>query len=371
MGTVKRQEWIWVVAISALIVTSAMLPYAVGALAQTPEWRFSGSIMDQVDYHSHLAKMWQGYRGEWLYQLLFTPEPQEGVYVQTFYVALGHLARIFHLSLPLTHHIARTIFGFLMLLAIYRFIALFIPTTRTRRAAFLLATIASGLGWLTEMLAPTVPGGVSPIDFWLLDAFTYLAVLTFPHFCAAVALLLSVYILLLRRADGPTLWEGARAVLASIVLGIIHPYDLLLADTVPLLYWGVKALRTRRIHWRGIVTVVVMSISQMPFLVYDLWVFRTQPAFAAWAAQHVALSPPLGVYLLGVWTATGPGDCGGCGLGLKGLARAGLSGDLDRASRRADSHALESAAAFSGGCAGAAGVTGRHRGGSWLVSRAY
>jgi hypothetical protein len=299
MGNVKRQEWIWVIAISAVIVAAAALPYVVGYLAQTPEWRFSGSIMDKVDYYSHLAKMWQGYRGEWLYQLLFTPEPQEGVYVQTFYVALGHLARIAYLGLPLTYHIARTIFGFLMLLAIYRFIALFAPATRTRRAAFLLATIASGLGWLTEMLAPTASGGVSPIDFWLLDAFTYLAVLTVPHFCAAVALLLSTYILLLRRAEGPTLWEGVLVVLASAALGVIHPYALLLADTVPLFYWGVEALRTRRVQWRGILTVVIMGISQIPLLVYDLWVFRTQPVFAAWSAQNVTLSPPLGAYLWG------------------------------------------------------------------------
>jgi hypothetical protein len=299
MGTVKRQEWIWVIAVSAVIVVAASLPYLAGCLAQTPDWRFVGSIMDPVDYHSHLAKMWQGYRGEWLYQLLFTPEPHRGVYVQTFYVALGQLARILHLGLPVTYHIARVSFGFLMLLAIYRFLALFVPSTRTRRVAFLLATIASGLGWLTEMLAPTAAGGISPIDFWLLDAFTYLAMLVFPHFCAAVALLLSIYILLLKRADGPTLLDGLLVVLASAALGIIHPYTLLLADAVPLLYWGIEALRTRRVHWRGIVTVVVMGISQLPLLIYDLWVFRSQPVFAAWSSQNLTLSPPLGAYLWG------------------------------------------------------------------------
>jgi hypothetical protein len=299
MGTVKRQEWIWVIAISALIVAAAALPYVAGYLAQTPEWRFSGSIMNAVDYNTYLAKMWQGFRGEWQYQVPFTTEMHNGAYLVTFYLALGHLARIAHLGLPLTYHIARSLFGFLMLLAAYRFISLFVPSIRTRRMAFLLATIASGLGWLTEMLAPTAAGGVSPIDFWLVDAFTYLAVLTVPHFCAAMALLLSIYILLLRRAEGPTLWEGAVAILASAALGIIHPYALLLADGVPLLYWGIEALRTRRVHWRGILTAVIMGISQMPLLVYDLWVFRTQPVFAAWSAQNVTLSPPLGAYLWG------------------------------------------------------------------------
>ena len=299
MKTVKRQEWIWVITVSAMIVLAAALPYVAGALAQTPEWRFSGSIMDRVDYHTYLAKMWQGYRGGWSYSLLFTPEPHQGVYVQTFYVPLGHLARMAHLGLPATYHIARSLFGFLMLLAIYRFISLFVPSTRTRRIAFLLAAIASGLGWLTEVVAPTMPGGVSPMDFWLLDAFTYLAVLVVPHFCAAVALLLSIYILLLKRADGPHLWEGVLAVLASVALGLIHPHALLLADAVPLLYWGVEALRTRRVVWRGVLAVILMGISQMPIVAYDLWVLRTQPVFAGWSAQNVTLSPPLRVYLWG------------------------------------------------------------------------
>jgi hypothetical protein len=299
VNTVKRQEWTWVIVVSAVIVAAAALPYLTGYLAQTPDLRFSGSVMGQVDYHSHLAKMWQGYRGEWRYRLLFTSEPHRGAYVQTFYVALGHLARITRLELPVAYHLARSLFSVWMLLGIYRFLSLFVSSIRTRRVAFVLITIASGLGWLTEMLVPTTVGGVSPIDFWLLDAFTYLAVLAFPHFCAAVALLLSTYIFLLKRAEGPNLWEGILAVLASLVLGVIHPYALLLADAVPLIYWGVESLRIRHMHWRGIFTVAIMGVSQMPLLVYDLWVFRTQPVFAAWAAQNVTLSPPPSAYLWG------------------------------------------------------------------------
>ena len=140
---------------------------------------------------------------------------------------------------------------------------------------------------------------MSPMDFWLLDAFTYLSLLTMPHFCAAVGLLLVIFVLLLKRAEGPNLQEGMLAVLASLVLGIIHPYALLLADAVPPLYWGVEALRTRHVNRRGVVAVAAMAIAQMPLLAYDLWVFQTQPVFTAWAAQNVTLSPPLHVYLWG------------------------------------------------------------------------
>lgn len=298
MGRVQRGEWRWVIVVAVLVVAASTLPYLGGFLAQTPDWTFGGCLMDQVDYHSHLAKMWQGYRGSWRYQLLFTTESHRGAYLQLCYVALGHLARLTGMSLPLVYQLARVGFGFVMLLAIYRFIALFVAPLRTRRLAFLLATTASGLGWLTEILAPTPAAGVSPMEFWLLDAYTYLAVLVVPHFSAAIALLLGIYILLLRRPEGPTFREAGLAILSSVALGLIHPYALLLADAVPALYWATVWLRSWQVNWRGLAAVLGMGVAQLPVLIYDLWVFR-QPVFAGWSAQNVTLSPPLHVYLWG------------------------------------------------------------------------
>jgi hypothetical protein len=125
-----------------------------------------------------------------------------------------------------------------------------------------------------------------------------LALLTAPHFCAAVTLLLSVFLLLLRRPEGPSLVAGALAVVASLALGIIHPYAMLLADSLPVLYWAVEWLWTRRVVWRGLAAAAAMGVAQLPLLIYDLWVFR-QPVFAGWSEQNVTLSPPPAVYLWG------------------------------------------------------------------------
>jgi hypothetical protein len=295
---VTRREWVWVMAAAALMVAVSTVPYAAGAIAQTDDLRFGGAVLDAVDYHSHLAKMWQGYRGQWRYRLLFTPEEHEGAFLQTFYVALGHLARVLGLPVSLAYHVGRLIFGFAMLVSIYRFIARFVTSVRTRRVAFLLATIASGLGWLTEAVAPTPPGGVSPMDFWLLDGFTYLALLTSPHFCAAIALLLCVFLLLVRPAESLSLTRGILAVIASLALGVIHPYAMLVADLVPGSYWVLESVRTRRVAWRGLLTVAAMGAAQLPLLLYYLSAFR-QPVLAAWSAQNVTLSPPFHVYVLG------------------------------------------------------------------------
>lgn len=302
MEQVTRQEWAWAAAVAGLLVIASTTPYLVGYLAQTADMRFSGVLLDRMDYHSYLARMWQGYRGKWQFRLLFTPEPHQGIYSQPFYIALGHLARLVGVGgwgLPLLYHLARVAFGFLMLLATYRFIAHFVAPIEIRRVAFLLATTASGLGWLTESLAPTSPGGISPMDFWLLDGFIYLAVLVSPHFCAAIALLLAIFLLLLRRPEGPLFGDGVLAILASLVLGLIHPYTLLLADLLPVLYWAVRWTQTRRVVWRGLAIVTAMGAAQAPLLAYDVWAFSAQPVFAGWSVQNVTLSPPLRVYLWG------------------------------------------------------------------------
>ena len=299
MGQVGRREWAWVAVVVGLVVGGSTVPYLAGYAAQTADLRFSGALLDRVDYHSYLSRMWQGFRGEWMFRLLFTPEDHAGVYFQPFYIALGHVARLTGLGLPLIYHVARVVFGSLMLLAAYRFIALFVVSVRTRRVALLLATIASGLGWLTEILAPTSPGGISPMDFWLLDAYTYLVVLVSPHFCASIGLLLAIFLLVLRRPEGPSVLEGGLATLASVALGFIHPYTLLLADLLPALYWIIEGARTRRVVWRGLAAVAAMGAVQVPLLAYDLWAFQAHPIFVGWSAQNVTLSPPPWIYLLG------------------------------------------------------------------------
>ena len=305
---VSRAEWPWAIAVSLAVVAFSALPYAVGYLAQTPGLRFAGGVFDLEDYHSYLARMWQGYRGEWRFRLLFTPEAHEGAYFQPFHIALGHLARLTGLGLPLTYQVARVVSGFLMLLVVYRFIARFVAPVHTRRMAFLLAATSSGLGWLVEMVHSTLPGGISPVDFWFIDAYTFFSLFIVPHFSVAIALLLSTYGVLLRLAgevDDPSpatavrLQDGMVVVLFSWGLGLIHPYALLLADLIPVLYLAWRVVAKRRLPARLLVALVLMGLAQAPLLLYDYRVFTTSPVFRSWATQNATLSPPPTYYLLG------------------------------------------------------------------------
>ncbi len=138
---------VWLYALLLAFVTS--LPYLTGNLSTPTGWAYSGApavpIGVQVDYNSHLAKMWQGSRGQWDYHLLFTHEEHRGIFpVQGFYVALGALASVTPFSLPAIYHIARFVLTLFMVLAIWAFASRFFDKPSERWTALLFGTIVGG-----------------------------------------------------------------------------------------------------------------------------------------------------------------------------------------------------------------------------------
>ncbi|HLF28661.1 MAG TPA: hypothetical protein VJG32_20195 [Anaerolineae bacterium] len=291
--------------IAALLLSS--LPYLAGYAAQTPQQVFDGAVFDLPDYHTHLGEMQLGLRGEWLHRVLSTSENHAGVLMRTFFIALGHVARIFDLSLPLVYQIARLVFGALFLVAAYRFIAALASRPEVRRVAFTLVAFSSGLGWLMQMLAPAGPDGISPIDFWLIDANSFFSIFIFPHFTAAMALLLEIFRRLIQaleldRAIPPRVprpLDTFSVALFAFLLATIHPYLMALIVGPAAIFGAAQALRGRppaRAWWMFVTGTL---IGAAPVLLYSAIVFGSEPVFRAWAAQNLTPSPPPIYYVLG------------------------------------------------------------------------
>jgi hypothetical protein len=184
-----------------------------------------------------------------------------------------------------------------MVAGVYVFMAGLLPARPLRWLAALLACAGSGMGWLQLLLAPTPAGGVSPIDFWLMDAFPFFSALTFPHFTAAIALMalaLAGFLALLRQTR-PALLAGVACCSAGLTL--IHPFGGGLAVLVGGVYAGLALLLRQTTLRRALPAGLALGLPAAPILAYDAWLFSTQPAFRAWSAQNVTLSPPPGHYL--------------------------------------------------------------------------
>jgi hypothetical protein len=295
-----RREILQAAGIAAVVVAVSSLPYLLGYLAAAPGTEFGGFVIDLDDCYSHLAKMQQGAWDGWVYRILFTPEEHPGAYLNTFYIALGKLSAALHLSLIATYQLARLVTGLAMLVCAYLFISVFLQTREARLTAYLLVCFSSGLGWLVLLLTrSSTLLGLSPMDFWLMEAYTFFTLLTFPHTSAAVALLLAFFLLALRYLETfqprTLLWSA----LALLGLCVIHPFMALVVDAALGVYWTLILLIRQRTPRREFLAILIWALTPLPLIAYYLWAFASDPVFRDWSAQNILPTPPLIHLVLG------------------------------------------------------------------------
>ncbi len=317
MRRVPLAVWGFAVLIAAL----TSLPYLVGAL-NTPEgWVYSGAPAvptgAEVDYNSHLAKMWQGLRGDFAYHLLFTHEAHPGLpLVQGFYVLLGvfgHLA-----SLPVVYHLARFLLTLLMVVAIWYFASRYFDKPRERWLALLLAVIAGGWSWLLILVSPAQTASVSPVEFWLLDAFNLLGALTMPHFAAAVILQI---VALMSFESWLGQGRGRSLLLLTLALAaesLIQPYVILFFGPLIALWAAYQVFIRQVVPLRRALWLLLPLAIHALLVIYQYLAINGDPVWADFAAQNITMSPPPVYLLLGYLPLLLPAL-----LGLPALWRAG------------------------------------------------
>lgn len=301
----SKRERGWALGWAIIIVGLTCLPYLVAWQLAPAGTQYTGLLINHFDGESYYAKMQQGARGDWLFHLAFTPEPHPGAFIFVFYLLLGHLASILGLPIPLIYHLARIVAGLFMLVVAYRFIAHFVRRVQTRRAAFLLLGLSSGFGWL---LAPL---GLPTADVWVAEGFTFLSVFANPHFPLAIGLMLLIFLCVLEAApqapghskEGagrrPQLTRVLGAAGLGLLLAVVQPFAIPVVLAVLAVHLGILTLRDRRLPLGQIVVAGCTALGAAPLMLYDLYVYRTNPALAAWSAQNLTPSLPPWDYALG------------------------------------------------------------------------
>jgi len=296
---ISEREWLWVLITTVLILFLSSVPYLTGYLTQTPELVFSGAVFDRQDYAVHLSTMHLGAQGEWRYRLRFTSEEQTGAYVKQAYILLGHVARWLGAEIPLTYHIARLFLGATTCIVIYMMASWVIREQFWRRAAFFLMLSGGGLGWLQMLFGWLPQADISPVDFWLVDAYPYFGLMIFPHFAAVTTLVLSVVMLGISELSAPSVWKKGLVFSAVIVLQFIQPYAPLMADLALAGMYGGYWILKRRILKREFTFLLLLALSQIPLLVYNVIAFNRNPVWRGFVEQNVTLSPPPSYYIWG------------------------------------------------------------------------
>lgn len=297
-GKVTRSEWRWVsiwVAV-ALIITS--VPYLVGWLRSTPDRVFGGFAFAIEDGYSYLSKMKQGAEGLWLFQLPYTSEAHTPAIFYLFHLLLGKFSALTGLSTPLVYHLARLLFGAILLSVVYRFIALFTAWRPVRRIAFLLIIFSGGLGWLLILLGQVNWLGSAPIDMISPEAYTFLILYGFPHLALARTLMLLGLIIWWQEPE-PRIQTAVMAGMCWLGMGLLVPFYVAVAGAIVLTGLIAEAIVTRRIDWSASVRAALAGLIAAPPLFYTFVLVGTDPIWAMWANQLVILSPHPFHYVLG------------------------------------------------------------------------
>ncbi len=315
MPHVARREWRWVIGVSLLTLAVSTLPVLAGHLAQTPELRFVGALYDVQDYNSHLARMHLGAHGELRYRSLFTPEPHTSEPVILYDFLLGWVASRVGLGAQAAYELSRLSGGMALLLAAYLFIAMHISEAPTRRLAFTLAIVSSGLGWLVLTHPSFSYPNQSPMDFWLADAYLFFSIMGFPHFGWVIAALLLGFVSWQRYREQPSVrWLAALAA-CSLVVGLLQVFELVLLGAViatDAAIWLARrppGARAEFVRAAGIAACVLL-----PLYAAFAWPYvhglQTNLMFQVWNVQSRTVSPPPIYYLLGyglLWPLVGLG----------------------------------------------------------------
>ncbi len=304
MTTVSRHEWRNVLLFALAVMFLTTMPYLAGAAAQRSDLRFGWFMFGVDDGNSYLAKMRQGAVDGWLFHIVYTSEPHDGAFLFTPYLAGGKLAALFvPPSAPafvdamlVVFHASRIIFGVLLILVVYRFVAIFLVKRSLRWLALILICLGGGFGWLLIMWFGGQNWlGSPPVDTILPEGYTFYLLYGLPHLSLARAGLLGGLMLIFHalEPDNPRRWLpwSVLAGLCWLVMGLCVPFYIAVLYAI-LGVWGLGTwLRDRRFPARLFWRCLIGALVPLPLLIYNFYVFATNPIMGAWSAQNILPSP--------------------------------------------------------------------------------
>ncbi len=294
-----------------IFVLLIILPYLSATIAAGADYQFGGFLQNPKDGNSYLAKMYQGYRGDWQFTLPFTSEPGEGAFLYTFYLALGHISRFLNIPLILLYHLARIAAAVFMGWMIWRYLETLLLASRTRTLVFAVTLLGAGMGWLV------LPFNIFTSDFWVAEAFPFLSASTNPHFCLSLALMLWLIMkgrrskeIVIQTHNNHVL-EALLVVFLSALLTSISPFSLIIAVGVLLgeLIWELlSTLQSQRSTTLGLLRqylfeeaatkgvflhVVWIILGSAPVALSALLAIQNNTALSIWTAQNITMTPPV------------------------------------------------------------------------------
>lgn len=298
---IPKKEKIFFYAVSIGVLFLTLLPLFAGLLLKPAGYYYTGSgFLAGADKMVYFSMIEEAKQGNFLLHNLYNSDLKDNGMVSPLWFLLGGLARLSGVSTLFVFHFFRIIFGFILLWLFYLFLTRVFNDARIRRTAFLLYCFASGAGFLfAGYLAKENLFEWLPVDFWVAEGHGFLTLIHSPLFILSQLFILAIFWWAIERL-GRAGWAEAMLVgLAVMILGLFHPYDILIVVPVLGVWYVVKCVRQKRFFKKVFFKLAIIGLWGLSSVGYFLWLKAHDPAFAGWAEQNITPSPKLINYLIG------------------------------------------------------------------------
>jgi hypothetical protein len=261
---------------------AATAPYLYGGLltGSNPAFGwYSWTTFYSADAAVYLAWIREAADGAFFHTNLFNTIPQAGHGFSLCYAAIGAVARLTHMSVPLAYHLARICLGIAFLRTVWWLLEMTLARDAQRRIAYLLICTSSGFGWTMWLLHARSDPALHE-NIWRLsndlrqpESITFTALSFAPHFIAGLLLLTAMLGCLLAAEIRGSTRLALCAGLCGMLLANIHTYDAMTVWSVWIAYLLVRAVIRRRIEaasWRRAAIALAMTSLSAAYEYYSL-----------------------------------------------------------------------------------------------------
>jgi hypothetical protein len=264
-----------------------VLPYLFAIINAPERTVFSGFLLNPQDGNSYLAKMQEGRSGSWLFQLKYSPEDVDGAPLFTYYILLGHIARLLNVSNLMVFHAARVVNAWILLTILARLTKKIFPNdTSVAAITYAWMCLGGGMGYLIAAAKPM------PLDFWVAEAYPFLSMLQNPHFPLGLALLVGMILNINQQQKKIYL---AVNVILSLLLAVILPFGIVLLGAIVFIWTVINFLRYHRLILGPFITAITPG--GIIVIMQYIWTL-SDPFLRLWNEQNITSTGPIWNFLL-------------------------------------------------------------------------
>ena len=284
----KEKQWV-LLCIIAMLITSS-IPYIWGLLICPPDNFFLGFTHNIDDGAVYLSWMKQISNGSLLIRNLFTSQAQSGNQINLLFILMGFCAKFLNASL--VFHLFRLLFSGILVILLWKLSKHFIDRAGGRIFFVFFCVFSSGIGWLLPN--DQIPS--ASIDKWQPEAITFLSIYLNPMFVAALCLMVSSFLLLLKFERNQK-WSLAVGVgVIQFILANIHTYDIITFWIVWSVYVLMRWIASKKFPLNLVKASVIAVLIMLPSVLYQYSIYKSDAVFNARVNTIIPSAPITSVF---------------------------------------------------------------------------